>query len=96
MRLTNVDDLNRPPLPELPIYLHLDVDIIDPREAPAMNYIAPGGPSIDKLQEAFRYLARTGNVKAVSMSTWNPELDDDGRTREVCMSLLDNFLGSTL
>jgi arginase len=94
VRLMSVDDLIQHPLPELPIYLHLDVDIIDPREAPAMNYLAPGGPAVDELQEAFRFLARTGNIKAVSMSTWNPELDDNGRTREVCMSLLDTLLGN--
>lgn len=94
VRLTSVDDLIRHSLPELPIYLHLDVDIIDPGEAPAMNYLAPAGPSVDDLQEAFRYLARTGNVKTVSMSSWNPELDSDGRTREVCMGLLDTLLGS--
>ena len=94
VRLTNVDALIRHPLPELPIYLHLDVDIIDPSEAPAMNYLAPGGPSVDELEQVFRHLARTGNVKAVSMSTWNPELDNDGQTREVCMSLLDTLLGS--
>jgi arginase len=94
VRLTSVDDLIRHPLPELPIYLHLDVDIIDPREAPAMNYLAPGGSSVDELEQVFRYLARTGNVRAVSMSAWNPELDSDGRTREVCMSLLDTLLGN--
>ncbi len=92
VRLTSADDLRRHPLPELPIYLHLDVDIINPGEAPAMNYLAPGGPSVDELQDAFRYLARTENVKAVSMSTWNAELDNNGRTREVCMSLLDTLL----
>ncbi len=94
VRLTSVEDLIRHPLPELPIYLHIDVDIIDPSEAPAMNYLAPGGPSVDELQEAFRYLARTGDVRAVSMSSWNPELDRDGRTREVCMSLLNTLLGN--
>ena len=96
VRLTNVDDLIRHPLPELPIYVHIDVDIIDPREAPAMNYLAPGGPSVDELQEAFRYLARTGDIKAISMSTWNPELDSNGRTRKVCMNLLDSLLGNAL
>jgi arginase len=92
VRLTNVDDLVQYPLPDRPLYVHLDVDIIDPGEAPAMNYRAPGGPSADKLQEAFRYLASTANIQAVSMSAWNPELDNDGRTREVCMRLLDNLL----
>ena len=92
VRLTNVEDLIRYPLPELPIYLHLDVDIIDPSEAPAMNYLAPGGPSAGELQEAFRYLARTEKVRAVSVSAWNPDLDTDGQTRDVCMRSLSALL----
>lgn len=96
MRLGSVNDLIEHPLPDMPIYVHFDVDIIDPREAHAMNYPAPGGPSADELQEVFRYLARTGKVRAVSMSTWNPDLDQEGRTREVCMKSLETLLGKSL
>ena len=95
MRLAGVKDLIEHPLPDMPIHVHFDTDIIDPAEASAMNYPAPGGPSEDELLEAFRYLARTGNVSAVSMSTWNPQLDHDGRTREVCMRLLHALLDDT-
>lgn len=95
LRLASVNDLIGYSLPDMPIYVHFDTDIIDPADAPAMNYLAPGGPSAEELQEAFGYLARSGNVRAVSMSTWNPDLDHDGRTREVCMGSLQTLLGDT-
>jgi arginase len=94
LRLPSVGDLIEHPLLDMPIHVHFDTDIIDSAEAPAMNYPAPDGPSAEELQEAFRYLARTGKVRAISMSTWNPGLDHDGRTREVCMRLLQTLLGN--
>jgi arginase len=90
--LAGVADLIKHPLPDMPMHVHFDTDIIDPAEAPAMNFPAPGGPSVDELQEAFRHLARRGNVIAVSMSTWNPRLDNDGNTGQVCMRLLQSLL----
>ncbi|MCI0893222.1 MAG: arginase family protein, partial [Chloroflexi bacterium] len=92
MRFATVSDLMEHPLPDMPILLHFDTDIIDRSEAPAMNYSASNGPSSEEVQEAFRYLARTGDVRAVSMSTWNPALDPDGRTRDVCMNSLQALL----
>jgi arginase len=68
--------------------VHFDVDLINPDEAPAMSYRAPGGPSVAELSAVFRGLDRTGRIAAVSVSTWNPGLDQDGRTQAVCLSLL--------
>jgi len=59
--------------------------------APAQNFPAPGGASFSELRNIFQYLAGTGRVCAVSMSTWNPKLDKDGKSQQVCMELL-NFL----
>ena len=92
MRFATVNDLMEHPLPDMPILLHFDTDIIDRSEAPAMNYSASNGPSSEEVQEAFRYLARMGDVRVVSMSTWNPALDPDGRTRDVCMKSLQALL----
>jgi arginase family enzyme len=41
----------------------------------------------------FAHLAASGRVVAVSVSTWNPELDEDGRSRRAVMSLLETLLG---
>jgi hypothetical protein len=38
-------------------------------------------------------LAQTGRVTAVSVSTWNPEMEGAGRSRDVAMDLLSDLLG---
>lgn len=84
----DLDNLLERPLPEGPIYLHFDADVINPDESPAMNYLAPGGPSASTIRALFRRLRETGRVVAVSLSAWNPNLDEDGQTQEVVMALL--------
>ena len=92
--LKNVQDLINHPLLEDPLWVHVDLDVVDPDEAPAMNYVAAGGPSAANLALVFEYLSRSGKLAAVSVSTWNPELDADGKSRKVCMQLLSTLIGS--
>ena len=80
------------PLPGIPLYIHLDTDVINPDDAPAMNYLAPGGPFANELQEVLGFLAQTGRIVAVSVSTWNPSLDQDGRSERVSMELLRTLI----
>ena len=94
--LTDVGDLKNYALPDKPLYIHLDTDIVDPQEAPAMNYRARGGPSPADLHKVFDHLNRAAQVAAVSMSSWNPELDRDGQSRKVCMRLLVTLVRSRM
>jgi len=80
-------------LPPGPLYVHFDTDVVDPQEVPAMNYPAPGGPSAETVRRVFRHLAATGRVTAVSLSAWNPQMDSDGRSRAISLSLLQELLG---
>jgi arginase len=57
-----------------PLYVHVDTDVVDPGDMPALNYPAPDGPSADAVARAVANLAATGNVVAFSLTTWNPEL----------------------
>jgi arginase len=70
------------------LHVHIDADIVDPAEAPAMAYPAKGGPSAAELREALRALAGAARIVSISLSTWDPSLDRDGRTQTVCLSLL--------
>lgn len=90
--ISNVEDLFNFPLGEGPIYIHFDTDIINPREAPAMNYAASGGPTVKTLKRVFQHLAQTSRILAVSLSSWNPSLDHDGRSKTVSMNLLHTLL----
>ncbi len=56
------------------LYVHIDVDVVDPSDVPAINYPAPDGPSAAAVAESVAALASTGRVVAFSVSTWNPAL----------------------
>jgi arginase len=88
----NLEDLLTMALPEGPYYVHFDCDVLDPAEAPAMSYLAPGGPPSDLFRRVFRRLAGTGQVAAVSLSAWNPTMDGAERSGKLVMSLLDELV----
>jgi len=93
IHLPDVKNLLNAMLPNGPLYIHIDMDIINPANAPAMNYLAAGGPSAEELQTVMKHLRRTKKIAAVSVSTWNPKLDEDGQSRKVCMGILDALIG---
>jgi arginase len=78
---------------ESPIYIHFDTDIINPLDAPAMSYPAKGGPRASELEDIFRFLARALKIVAISLSSWNPKLDIDERSRKTSMNMLGALLG---
>jgi arginase len=94
VHLTDVADLMAYPLPGGPLYVHFDVDVVTPEEAPAQNYPAPGGPSSSTVEAVLRRLAGSGQVMAVSLSSWNPRLDQDGESLRMCMSLLEALVST--
>jgi arginase len=81
------------PLLTNPVYIHFDVDVINPNDAPAMSYRAAGGPSLADLRGVFQSLAQAKQIVAVSMTTWSPQLDGDGRSRAASMELLRLLVG---
>ncbi len=76
-----------------PLWVHFDVDVVALADSPAQNYPAAGGPAAATLQAVFEALAATGHLTAVSVSTWNPELDRDGRSATISMALLEALVG---
>jgi arginase len=92
--VSDPSDLLDMPLPQGSLYVHFDTDIINPNEAPAMNYLAEGGPSATILKAVFRRLAQSGRLTALSVSSWTPEMDEDGRTRKAVLGLIDELLAA--
>jgi len=88
LQMQNPMDLLEYDFSDRPIYVHFDTDILNPLDAPAMNYLADGGPRAEELVKVFQHIAQTGQVRAISVSSWNPEMDEDGRSKEIIMDLL--------
>ena len=60
-------------LPAGPLYLHVDLDVVDSAQLPGLRYPAPGGPGPAQVAGALRAVLGTGRVAAVGIAcTWYP------------------------
>jgi len=94
-RITHLKDpqaLLEKPLPDRPLWIHFDTDVVDPAYVPAQNYPAPGGISPQELGRVFSHLAGTGKIAAVSLSSWAPDLPGAEESRDVCLGLLEMLI----
>ena len=82
-------DLLEMNLPDHPLWIHFDTDVIDPEFVPAQNYPAPGGISPAELSRVFSYLKDSGRIAAISLSSWAPDLPGAEKSRQVCLELLE-------
>ncbi len=74
---------------EKEIYVHLDADIINPIDAPAMLYKAFGGPRLSELKKFFDAIKE--KVVAISVTMWEPSLDKDKQTEKAVLELIKVF-----
>ncbi len=77
-----------------PVHVHLDADVLNPLDAPAMSYPAAGGPRLDELEAALARLARRARIASVSLTTWAMDKDAKGRTERAVLRLLDAVLSA--
>jgi arginase len=63
-------------VPDGPLVLHVDLDVIDPAELPGLLFPAAGGPSTSQVVDAVRRILATGRVVALDVAcTWRPTRD---------------------
>lgn len=92
---TTVDQLAHSLPPAGPLYVHVDGDVVNPGEMPAMNYPAADGPSLSAVRAAMIHLAATDRVVAFSISSWNPELPGAATAAAAMLRLAGPFLAGT-
>lgn len=71
------------------IHVHVDLDVIDPRLAPAVDYPAPGGLDPEEVLEVVAAVVRRTPLTGISLSQYDPSLPDpDERTQMQALDLL--------
>jgi arginase len=77
-------------LPQL--YLHVDIDVLDPTEAPGVDYPVAGGLRLDELTRIVQRAVGLGNIAALAITAVNPEKDIDERTVSAAMTVIEAAL----
>jgi len=71
------------------VYLHIDMDSLDPEVAPGVvDACVTGGLSLAQLQDAIRATFAYLTVRAASLVVYNPERDEDDKTLRAGLDLI--------
>ena len=76
---------------ELPIWLHFDVDVLDPEFMPVM-FPEPGGLTFEEAQEFLGYVWASGRVIGMSIACYHPSLDASGSAGARLVSLVSEII----
>ncbi|MCR2807006.1 arginase [Paenibacillus soyae] len=78
------------------IHVSLDLDVLDPQEAPGVGTPVPGGLTYREARYAMEMLYESGAVTSMDIVEVNPMLDPGGRTAELAVSLAETLFGKRL
>ena len=79
-----------------PVYLHLDVDVIDSAQLPGLRFPSGSGPSLTQIEECLAAACATADVTAAGIAcAWLPDRVSDQTTREA-ITRLTRALGTDL
>jgi arginase family enzyme len=70
------------------VHVHIDLDVIDLSDGRANEFASQGGPSLDALGTAIGAIADRCRINSVSLTSYNPSVDEDGSALEASMRLL--------
>jgi arginase len=74
------------------VYVHLDIDVLDPAVSPGTNTEAAGGLTVDQLERILREVASRRRIAALAVTNYNPDRDRDNTTRDIIVSPLPKIL----
>lgn len=78
------------------VYLHLDMDVLDPATTPANEYgvRVPDGLSVAQVEEAVRMIGERFLIGAACVASYDPKYDESNRTFEAGVRLMKSILAA--
>ncbi|OFW64214.1 MAG: hypothetical protein A2Y74_06195 [Actinobacteria bacterium RBG_13_63_9] len=71
------------------VYLHLDLDVLNPMEVRANQFAAPGGPTTTELAAVLRSIGKQMHIAAVAVTAYDPSFDPQDKAVHAVETLLE-------
>jgi arginase len=71
------------------VYLHLDLDVLDPAEAVINCFAAAGGLGRSEVEEIVRLIGERRRIAAIAVTALDPAADAEGRGGEAACGLIE-------
>ena len=78
------------------LHISLDMDALDPTEAPGVGTPVPGGLTYREAHLLMEILAASGKVRSIDVVEINPILDTRNRTAVIAVELIASLLGESI
>jgi len=75
------------------VYVHLDLDVLDPTVASANRFAVPGGLALEDFEYALSVIATEFRIAAVTVSAYDPGADTDGAAAKAAIHLISTTAG---
>jgi len=74
------------------VYVHIDLDVLDPSEGVASAWAAEGGITAEELRVALDEVASRFEIVGATLSAYDPAVDAEGRIPPIAASLVPRLL----
>lgn len=100
IRSNGIEDAFKPFLQRLMlevdhVYLHIDLEVHDPEEAPANRLNVPEGLWEKEVREAVTFIGKHVQIAGGGLGSYDPSVDPDGKTAKVAVALLKALLAAS-
>lgn len=76
-----------------PVWLHVDLDVVDPRELPAVALPENGGPTLAALAEILVSISQVADVRGIEICGYDPRKDSAGQLPDVLVEAFAEAFG---
>jgi arginase len=76
------------------VYVHVDLDVLDPAECQANRYRSPGGPTAAEVAAAIAEVARRFTIRAAAITAYEPAYDPQGAVPVAAAEIAKRIVGA--
>jgi arginase len=75
------------------VHLHIDLDVLNPDEAPANGFVTDGvGLSVRQLHEAIALIRESSKITSATIASFDPEYDSQGKTLQSAFEFIRQII----
>ena len=75
------------------IYLHVDLDVLDPTEATSNQWTPPAGINLQTLLDAIAEVRKRANLASLGIASYDPAVDQNGRALSAALGVVKASFG---
>ena len=76
------------------IYVHVDLDVLDPSVAKSNQWTPPNGITLETLLDAIREVTTHSQIAALGIASYDPEVDRDGKALAAAVAVAESVLAT--